>query len=104
MDEEQKKTKKFFTGIFIDNEKLKENNINYPIRLEYYKIANEKEEYGVEIVKTEYREDFTKIENEAMINITNEENIINNIIYKLKENFVTPIGLQDTVAEILVDI
>ena len=100
-EEEHKKTRRFFTGIFIDEERLKENNINYPIRLEYYKITNEKEEYGIEVVKTEYRKGFTKIENEAIINITKEENIINNIIYKLKENLVTPIGLEDTVTEIL---
>ena len=100
-EEEQKKTRRFFAGTFIDNEKLKENKINYPIRLEYYKITNENEEYGIEVVKTEYRKEFTKVENEAMINITKEENVINSIIYKLKENFVTPIGLEDTVAEIL---
>ena len=100
-EEEYKKTRRFFTGIFIDEERLKENNINYPIRLEYYKITNEKEEYGIEVIKTKYRKEFTKIENEAIINITKEENIINNIIYKLKENLVTPIGLEDTVTEIL---
>lgn len=99
--EEQKKIRKFFAGIFIDKKDLRENSINYPIRLEYYKIKNTENEYGVEVVKTEYREEFAKVENEAIGRITKEEEKINNIIYKLKENIVTPVGLKDTLEEML---
>lgn len=93
--------RKFFAGIFMDKEKLEENNINYPIKLEYYKIKDTKEEYGIEIVKTEYREEFVKVENEAITKITKEEDIIDKIIHKLKENVVTPIGLRDTLSELM---
>lgn len=99
--EEQKKIRKFFAGIFSDKKDLRENSINYPIRLEYYKIKNTENEYGVEVVKTEYREEFAKVENEAIGRITKEEEKINNIIYKLKENIVTPVGLKDTLEEML---
>lgn len=100
--EEQRRIRKFFAGIFIDKEKLEENNINYPIRLEYYKIKNTQNEYGVEIVKTEYREGFIKFENDAITKVTKEEDTINNIIYKLKDNLVTPIELKDVVSEMMI--
>lgn len=98
--EEQKKIRKFFAGIFVDKEKLLENNINYPVKLEYYKTRDTKEEYGVEIIKTEYRKDFVKTEKEEINKITKEEDIIDEIIHKLKENIVTPIGLKDTLEEL----
>ena len=100
--EEQKRIRKFFAGIFIDKEKLEENNIYYPIRLEYYKIRNIENEYGIEIVKTEYREGFIKFENDAITKVTKEEDKINSIIYKLKENLVTPIELRDVVSEMII--
>ncbi len=100
--EEQKRIRKFFAGIFIDKEKLEENNIDYPIRLEYYKIRNIENEYGIEIVKTEYREGFIKFENDAITKVTKEEDKINSIIYKLKENLVTPIELRDVVSEMII--
>ena len=100
--EEQKRIRKFFAGIFIDKEKLEENNIDYPIRLEYYKIRNIENEYGIEIVKTEYREGFIKFENDAITKVTKEEDKINSIIYKLKENVVTPIELRDVVSEMII--
>ena len=50
----------FFGGKFIKKEELKEAGIEYPIKLEYYKIINEdefvnktNEKYGIKIVKTE---------------------------------------------------
>ena len=35
--------KNFFGSIFINRERLKEAGINYPIKVEYYKITNEEE-------------------------------------------------------------
>lgn len=100
--EEQKRIRKFFAGIFVDKEKLMENNINYPIKLEYYKIRNLEDEYGVEIVKTEYREEYVKFENDAITNITKEEEKIDDIISKLKNNLVTPIELKEVIEDILI--
>ena len=37
------KMKTFFGSIFIEKEKLKEAGVEYPIKLEYYKIINEDE-------------------------------------------------------------
>lgn len=99
--EEQMRIRKFFGGTFIDKEKLEENNINYPIKLEYYKIKNTKDEYGVEIVKTEYREGFLKFENDTITELTKEEEKINMLIHKLKENLVTPIELKEVISEMI---
>ena len=51
----------FFGSTFIKKEELQEAKINYPIKLEYYKVINEDEfvknnnaKYGIKIVKTEY--------------------------------------------------
>ena len=38
--------KYFFGSIFINRDKLREAGINYPIKVEYYKLINE-EEYGI---------------------------------------------------------
>ena len=35
--------KNFFGSIFINRDKLYEAGINYPIKVEYYKITNEEE-------------------------------------------------------------
>ena len=94
--------REFFGSTFIDKEHLELNNIQYQIRLEYYKIKNENNEYGVEVVKTEYRDEFEKVENASAIKITKEENIIEKVIDKLKENLVTPMHLDDIVKEMIV--
>ena len=54
--------KNFFGSIFINRDKLSEAGINYPIKVEYYKIINEDKQiksnkliYGIQIIKTEYR-------------------------------------------------
>ena len=54
--------KNFFGSIFINRDKLTEAGINYPIKVEYYKIINEDKQiksnkliYGIQIIKTEYR-------------------------------------------------
>ena len=50
-------TKKFYGGIFIDRQKLSSEGINYPIKIEYYKICddseNNLEEKFIKIVKEE---------------------------------------------------
>lgn len=51
--------KSFFGGTYLGKDKLENNNIYYPIRLEYYKteeIDEFKSVYGIEVVKTEYRD------------------------------------------------
>ena len=98
--------KNFFGSIFIDRDKLQEAGINYPIKVEYYKITNEEEKikenkmiYGIQIIKTEYR-DKIGVEQEKIEHVTNDENEITDILSLIKENEVTPIGLEDVVLEI----
>ena len=98
--------KNFFGSIFINRDKLSEAGINYPIKVEYYKIINEDKQiksnkliYGIQIIKTEYREKIG-VEDSKIESITNDENEINNMLGLMKDNEVTPIGLEDVVTEI----
>ena len=53
--------KTFFDGVFMNKERLQDEGIKYPIKLEYYKTSIEEEnvenKYGIEITKTEYLKD-----------------------------------------------
>ncbi len=88
--------KKFYGGKFISKERLFNEGINYPIKIDYYKICDNTEnkeitQYGLEIVKTEYKTEKINVENEQVLKVTKEEKIIDNILEKLKKNEVTPI-------------
>ena len=79
--------KSFYGGTYIGKEVLKENNIYYPIRLEYYKIAqeeNNKLSYGIEVVKTEYKKEEPEVERNIVENITIDEDRIIEILEKFK--------------------
>ncbi len=98
----------FFGSIFIEKEKLKEAEINYPIKLEYYKIINEDEfiknenaKYGIKIIKTEYIENETKTEDKTLRYLSNSEQKVEKILNILKENEVTPIAVQDVICDFL---
>ena len=98
--------KNFFGSIFINRDELREAGIDYPIKVEYYKIINEEEKikqnkliYGIQIIKTEYR-DKIGVEQEKIEHITNDEKEITQILDIMKENEVTPIGLEDVILEI----
>ena len=96
--------KNFFGSIFINRDKLSEAGINYPIKVEYYKITDEEKRenkliYGIQVIKTEYREKIG-VEQNKMEHLTNDENEINKILGLIKENEVTPIGLEDVIIEI----
>lgn len=88
----------FFGSIFINRDKLREVGIDYPIKVEYYKTINELM-YGVKVIKTEYK-DKIGVEHEEVAKITNNELEINNILNTIKQNEVTPIGLEDVIVEI----
>ena len=95
--------KTFFDGIFIDNEELKAEGKEYPIKLEYYKTItieeNVEAKYGIEIVKTEYKKGEVNVENSIMKNITNNANELDKILTVLRNNEVTPIGMQDVLSD-----
>ena len=98
--------KNFFGSIFINRDELREAGIDYPIKVEYYKIINEEEKmkqnkliYGIQVIKTEYR-DKIGIEQEKIEHITNDESEITKMLDIIKDNEVTPIGLEDVILEI----
>lgn len=98
--------KNFFGSIFINRDKLEEAGINYPIKVEYYKITNEDEKikeneliYGIQVIKTEYKEKIG-VEQNKIEHITNDEREINKILDLVKECEVTPVALEDVLIEI----
>lgn len=96
--------KNFFGSIFINRDELLEAGINYPIKVEYYKITNEPEKenkllYGIQVIKTEYK-DKIGVEQNRIEHITNDESEITKMLSLIKENEVTPIGLEDVIIEI----
>ena len=97
--------KTFFDGIFMDEEKLKAEDIEYPIKLEYYKTIameeNVEAKYGIEIIKTEYRKEKAIVESNVVNNITNNSNDADKILTILRNNEVTPIGMQDVLDDMI---
>ena len=98
--------KNFFGSIFINRDELEEAGIKYPIKVEYYKITNETQKikenelmYGIQVIKTEYKEKIG-IEQNKLEHITNDEKEIMQMLEKLKENEVTPVGLEDVIIEL----
>ncbi len=96
--------KSFFGGTYVGKDTLANNNIYYPIRLEYYKteqVENYKSVYGIEVVKTEYKEDKVNVENKVIDKITDEENTINKILEKFREGEITPAVSEEMIEELL---
>ena len=96
----------FFGGVFLNHETLAAAGINHPIKLEYYKKINEDElfqinkaKYGISIVKTEYEQGRIKVEEKGIKYLTNDEKRANYLLNLLKENYVTPIGLDDVICD-----
>ena len=99
--------KTFFGCVFIEKEKLEEAGIKHPIKLEYYKQINEdeinsykKKKYGIEIIKTEYKADCTKVENKNIKYVTNDEIEANQILNIFKINQVTPINSEEVIVDL----
>lgn len=98
--------KTFFGGNFIKEEMLSEAGIYHPIKLEYYKRINEDEilkenkaKFEICIIKTEYKTKEKIIEEKEIKYLTNDEKRVNQVLNMLKENYVTPIGLEDVICD-----
>ena len=96
----------FFGGNFIKEEMLSEAGIYHPIKLEYYKRINEDEilkenkaKFWICIIKTEYKTKEKIIEEKEIKYLTNDEKRVNQVLNMLKENYVTPIGLEDVICD-----
>ncbi len=89
----------------MNKERLQDEGIKYPIKLEYYKTSIEEEnvenKYGIEITKTEYLKDNVKIETKELRNVTNNMLEQERILKILIKNEVTPVGLEDVIAELV---
>lgn len=82
--------KTFFGDIFIDENKLKEQGILYPIKVEYYKIKDEKnKKYGIEIIKKEYKTQKIEIEKQELKSLSKNECKIEKMLKLFKKNEVT---------------
>ena len=107
--------KTFFDGIFISKEHLEEAGIKYPIKLEYYKIARDENfestntenavkytngKYGIEVVKTEYLDGNVRVETKEIKNVTNDLSEAERILTLLRNNEVTPIGVEDVLEDL----
>ncbi len=98
------KVKTFFDGVFISSKHLEEAGIKYPIKLEYYKTSegeNVETKYGIEVVKTEYLEGNVKIETKEIKDITDNLEEEEKILTILRNNEVTPVGVEDVLQELL---
>ncbi len=98
--------KKFYDGIFMEQENLRQNGIYHQIKIDYYKTEKLLEDkstkkYGIEIVKTEYKDEETKVECNEMYEISNKESEINEILEIFKQNEVTPICAEDVIEDYL---
>ncbi len=96
--------KTFFDGVFVSNKVLEEAGIHYPIKLEYYKTLieeNVEPKFGIEVVKKEYKDGMVNIETKEVKNIINDEETQNAILTILRNNEVTPFGLEDVLQEVL---
>lgn len=97
--------KTFFDGIFIDSNNL-QNESEYPIKLEYYKTIKTEEnveaKYGIQIVETEFIDGKVNVESKIINSISNSSEEIEKIIEILKNNEVTPIGIEDAINEIII--
>jgi len=97
--------KTFFDGIFIDSNDA-EKEVEYPIKLEYYKTIKTEEnveaKYGIEIVETEFLNGKVNVESKIINSISNSSEEIEKMIEILKNNEVTPIGIEDAIDEITI--
>lgn len=96
--------KTFFDGVFIAQSHLDEAGIKYPIKLEYYKTSREENvqtKYGIEVVKTEYLDGNVRIETKEVKDVFANEEEQEKILTILRNNEVTPIGVEDVLNDLL---
>ena len=92
--------KTFFGGIFIDENKLKEEGIKYPIKVEYYKIKDENnKQFGIEIIKKEYKTKHIDIEKQEIKALSKNECKIERMLELFKKNEVTPISAGEIIED-----
>ena len=92
--------KTFFGGIFIETSKLKEEGIQYPIKVEYYKLKDENsKKYGIEIIKKEYKPKSIEIEKKEIESLSKDECEIERMLELFERNEVTPISAGEIIED-----
>ena len=101
---------KFFFGCtFMSRDELADIGVTYPIKLEYYKtktndenIKNENQrKYGIEVIKTSYKEEIVDIETQTIPEILKDERKIEHILEQLKQHKVTPVSAEYVIQDLL---
>lgn len=92
--------KTFFGGIFIEASRLKEAGIQYPIKVEYYKLKDENsKKYGIEIIKKEYKPKNIEIEKQEIKSLSKDECEIERMLELFERNEVTPISAEEIIED-----
>ena len=101
---------KFFFGCtFMSRDELEDIGVKYPIKLEYYKTQTNEEnlknikdiKYGIEVIKTSYKEENVYIERKTIPDIIKDELKIEEILNKFKTNKVTPVSAEYIIEDLL---
>lgn len=94
------KLKTFFGGIFIEASRLKEAGIQYPIKVEYYKLKDENnKKYGIEVIKREYKPKNINIEKQVLKSLSKDECKIERMLELFEKNEVTPISASEIIED-----
>ncbi len=95
-------TKELYDKTTINRNDIEEINLRGKIQLEYYKTKNDdNKKYGIKIVKKQKKICKEMIESKEIDNISDEEIKINTLLNILVNNKVTPIALDDVLADLI---
>jgi len=95
-------TKELYDKTTINRNDIEEINLRGKIQLEYYKTINDdNKKYGIKIVKKQKKICKEMIESKEIDNISDEEIKINTLLNILVNNKVTPIALDDVLADLI---
>ena len=101
--------KYFFGCTFMSKAELEDMGVKYPIKLEYYKtqtneadVKNQKDiKYGVEVIKTTYVDEQVAVERKTIPEIMADEQKVNKILDKFRQNKVTPVSAEYIIEDML---
>lgn len=99
--------KKLYGTTVIDSSDSEDDGIEGQIELEYYKTKNglvvleDKKPYGIEIIKKKKENEQLNIEAKVINNMFDEETKINKLLDLLIKNKVTPISVEDILADLI---
>lgn len=98
-------SKRYYGEEIINIKELIESNEKGFIKLEYYGISkvieDEFTEYGIEVIKKQYKNKQFIEEIQSVKNIAENESDMEEMIGLLKRNKVTPIGLKDIISDLI---